>query len=124
MVRAMSPTLADNVQAICPTSPEGGTCTAMCATSPVHPSGREDCPNPVGERLAVAPTTWRDTAKCEGHADVRKLPSCLDDKPASKMSPVMKRKTRKEAPLTAGPALLGSAEATTCERPGWHPTAT
>ena len=39
---------------------------------------------PVGERLAVAPTTWRDTAKCESHADVRKLPSGQDDIPASK----------------------------------------
>ena len=79
---------------------------------------------PILWDLAVAPTTWRETAKCERHADVRKLPSGQDDIPASKMSPVMKRKTTEEATLTAGPALLGSAEATTGERPRWHPTAT
>ena len=105
--------------------PQKAARAEQCALrKPSPPSGREDCPNPVGERLAVAPTTWRDTAKCEGHADVRKLPSGQDDIPASKMSPVMKRKTTEEATLTAGPALLGSAEATTGERPRWHPTAT
>ena len=85
--------------------------------SPVPPSGREDCPILWESVLPLPPTTWRDTAKCERHADVRKLPSGQDDISASKMSPVMKRKTTEEATLTAGPALLGSAEATTGERP-------
>ena len=75
--------------------------------SPVSPSGKENCSNPVGKRHAVAATPWRDTAKCEGHAVVRKLQCGQDDIPASKMSPVMKRRTTGEATLTAGPATAG-----------------
>ena len=43
--------------------------------SPIPPCETEDCPNPVGERHAVAPTTWRDTTKCERYAVVR-MPRC------------------------------------------------